>query len=89
MDEPERPMKLTIEEAKNRNPDGRLFECGPYKLWVPKHCCFFCQHLTDALWDYTNGPYFVACECDPDPAAIERGMKGECPSFKEEDEKHA
>lgn len=78
-------MKLSLEEAKKKNPDGRLYDCEHYRVWAHKRSCFFCQHLTDIWWDYTNGPYMFLCEQEEDPAAIERGMKGECPSFKEEE----
>lgn len=50
--------------------------------------CFFCKHLENVVWDYTHGPYMFFCEKyreDPDGEYTERGLKGECPDFQEEE----
>lgn len=82
-------MSISIEEAKARKPDGRLYQCEFYSVWADKRSCFFCDHLTDIWWDYTNGPYMFRCarghdDALADPDGIRRGMRGECPDFTEE-----
>lgn len=54
-----------------------------YTVKAHPKSCFFCQHLTDIFYDYTNGPYGFVCNLDGD---IETGMRGVCRDFKEEEE---
>lgn len=74
------------------NPEfTRKFEGDGYSVMARPNSCFFCDHLTDIVFDYTNGPYMFFCdihhmekEDDPDP--IEVGMLGECEDFAEREE---
>lgn len=67
----------------------REYKCEHYNLKAHPKACFFCDHLTDIIFDYTNGPYMFFCDKyidDPDGEYISRGMRGECPDFQEEEE---
>lgn len=59
----------------------RIFRGPTYTVLAHPQSCFFCQHLTDIFYDYTNGPYGFVCDLEGD---IETGMHGVCPDFKEE-----
>lgn len=61
----------------------RIFRGPGYTVKAHPKSCFFCQHLTDIFYDYTNGPYGFVCNLVGD---IETGMRGVCPDFKEDDE---
>lgn len=58
-----------------------IYKCEYYEVLAPVDSCYFCKHLTDIFWDYTNGPYAFACEKGLD---IVPGVKGYCNSFEEE-----
>jgi hypothetical protein len=63
----------------------KKFTCEYYSLLADEKSCFFCQHLTDIFFDYTNGPYMFICEkgsADHDPT--DEGLKGKCNMFMEE-----
>lgn len=64
--------------------DARIYEGGSFEVKAHKRSCFFCTHLTDLFWDYSNGPYMFFCdvllerrECSPGKF----GLDGKCPSF--------
>lgn len=59
----------------------KFYECKWYKILTPTDSCYFCEHLTDIWWDYTNGPYMFACDIVGD---VGEGLKGNCGQFKEE-----
>lgn len=68
----------------------RVFHGDGYSVKARPNSCFFCKHLTDIVWDYTNGPYMFFCdihhmteESEVDP--IEIGMRGKCVDFTEEE----
>lgn len=55
-----------------------------YSVVAHKRSCFFCKHLTDIWFDYTNGPYMFHCNssvCNNDPGP-EEIIKGNCPYFE-------
>jgi hypothetical protein len=61
----------------------RPFRCdnGAVYLMPEKHCVF-CEHCTDLLFDYTNGPYMFFCEiCD----AVDYTQ---CGKFKKKEAQH-
>lgn len=60
----------------------RIFHGPGYTVKALPQSCFFCDHLTDIIYDYTNGPYGFACDLDGD---IETGMRGLCQNFSEEE----
>ena len=69
----------------------RVYKCPYYVVKAHPRSCFFCRHLTDIFWDYTNGPYMFFCELhhmeketDEDP--IDIGLHGNCPDFLESEE---
>ena len=69
----------------------RVYRCEYYTVKAHPRSCFFCEHLTDIFWDYTNGPYVFFCEqrhmdSPDDPNPIEQGMRGECEDFVEVEE---
>lgn len=69
----------------------RIYKGPGYTVKAHPKSCFFCQHLTDIWWDYTNGPYMFMCEKrqmteDSDEDPIEIGMHGNCPDFMESEE---
>lgn len=72
------------ERTKPAHELTRIFHGPGYTVKARPQSCFFCDHLTDILYDYTNGPYGFACDLDGD---IETGMRGSCQNFSE-DEKH-
>jgi hypothetical protein len=47
--------------------------------------CVFCQHCTDVLWDYTNGPYMVFCDLNR-PEVESQNEKQTCTEFKDVEE---
>jgi hypothetical protein len=56
-----------------------------YSVVAHKQSCFFCAHLTDIWFDYTNGPYMFHCNScvrsnDPGQEEI---VEGKCPYFEE------
>lgn len=56
-----------------------------YSVVAHKQSCFFCKHLTDIWFDYTNGPYMFHCNSsvhgnDPGEEEI---VKGNCPYFED------
>ena len=53
------------------------FKCENGKVYLlPEKHCAFCEHCTDLLFDYTNGPYLFICNL---------GKEYEnCDSFKED-----
>lgn len=66
----------------------RVYKSENFTIRARPNSCFFCDHLTDIFWDYTNGPYMFICENkkmadgnDEDP--IEKGMLGLCEDFAE------
>lgn len=59
----------------------RIFRGPSYTVKAHPKSCFFCQHLTDIFYDYTNGPYGFVCNLEGD---IETGMRGVCQGFEEE-----
>lgn len=59
----------------------RIFRGPGYTVKAHPKSCFFCQHLTDIFYDYTNGPYGFVCNLEGD---IETGMRGVCDNFEEE-----
>ena len=61
----------------------RIFHGPGYTVKAHPKSCFFCQHLTDIFYDYTNGPYGFGCDLE---GYIETGMLGVCPDFKEEED---
>lgn len=71
----------------------RVYDGKNFKVRARPNSCFFCKHLTDIVWDYTNGPYMFFCdknhmtsEDDEDP--IEIGMRGLCKDFVDVEEKN-
>lgn len=76
--------------SENHPEFTRVYEGAGYTVKAHPKSCFFCDHLTDIYWDYTNGPYMFTCEKrymttpdDEDPIVI--GMHGACPDFVEEE----
>lgn len=67
----------------------RRYECEYYTVDAPPTSCFFCSHLTDIWFDYTNGPYMFLCDIGHtspnDPVGLDNGMLGACPDFTEEE----
>lgn len=66
----------------------KLYECEYYSVEAPPTSCFFCKHLTDVFWDYTNGPYLFFCDVDHDVDGncldkTESGLIGQCREFEE------
>lgn len=56
------------------------FKCANGKVYkVPDNHCLFCEHCTDILYDYTNGPYMCFCELN-----YENSGDGACKHFSEE-----
>ena len=43
---------------------SRRFDGGWYSVEAHPRSCFFCDHLTDIFWDYTNGPYLFITDDD-------------------------
>lgn len=62
---------------------ARIFHGSGYTVKAHPRSCFFCQHLTDIFYDYTNGPYGFVCNRKTE-ADVETGMIGECKCFEEE-----
>lgn len=58
----------------------RIYDCEHYIAYVPETSCFFCDHCTDILFDYTHGPYAFVCDIDKD---VEIGLSGKCDSHIE------
>lgn len=73
------------ERTKPAHELTRIFHGPGYTVKARPQSCFFCDHLTDILYDYTNGPYGFACDLDGD---IETGMRGLCQNFSEEEKQH-
>lgn len=71
---------MSLEEAKRKRPDGRLYKCEYYSVWANKRSCFFCVECQDIWFDYSHGPYMFGCEKNLD---IEYGLKGKCLGFHE------
>lgn len=66
----------------------RLYECPYYSVEAPPTSCWFCKHLTDVFFDYTNGPYMFFCDLyhndiDTFPEGIDPGLIGMCEDFEE------
>lgn len=70
------------ERTKPAHELTRIFHGPGYTVKARPQSCFFCDHLTDIIYDYTNGPYGFACDLDGD---IETGMRGLCRNFSEEE----
>lgn len=58
-----------------------IWECANgRKYLVPEDACPVCEHCTDILWDFTNGPYMFFCDI-PDTKPWE-ACKGGCPKYE-------
>ena len=86
---------MDVEKKVDPNICTREFVGPSYRLKAPPTSCFFCDHLTDIVYDYTNGPYMFFCdlaksidelgegECSDDRVWNE-GLLGICKDFTEE-----
>lgn len=65
----------------------RVYECDEYKCDAHPRGCFFCKHITDVWWDYTNGPYMIMCELqkEDEQDLPTYGCFGECKHFDEDE----
>lgn len=72
-------MKPTFQ---SNNPEWtRTYECDEYKCKAHPRSCFFCDHCSDIVYDYTHGPYMFGCMCME--ASTEEGIEGKCKHFIE------
>lgn len=69
--------------------------CKPYvtidfermTLKCPRTSCFTCKHCKDFVWDYTNGPYLIACDLNQSLHSkinIDIGILGYCRKYKDD-----
>lgn len=75
---PNDPSKCTRKWHPNQNPS--------FIVTAPPKCCLFCTNCTDIWWDYTHGPYMMACELhheENDTAYDCGGYSGECNDFQD------
>ena len=40
---------------------------GKLTMFLPINACVFCKHCSDFFYDYTNGPYLIACDIENHP----------------------
>lgn len=51
------------EDGEGMQTVGKPFKCAngiTYEL--PENHCVFCEHCTDIIYDYSNGPYMFLCD---------------------------
>lgn len=73
---------MTQEEAIDKG--YKEFKGEGYTVMAHPKSCFFCEHCTDIIYDYSNGPYMFICNNNIDSDHIELGLKGMCDNFKGE-----
>ena len=73
---------MTQEEAIGKG--YKEFKGEGYIVMAHPKSCFFCEHCTDIIYDYSNGPYMFICNNNINSDHIELGLKGMCNKFKEE-----
>lgn len=78
---------MIIRMKNLKEEDARVYEPSdaPYRVITKKNTCFFCDHLTDIFWDYSNGPYMFVCDIDEE---INDGLAGNCVKFEETGEEN-
>lgn len=69
--------------------------CNPYvtiefermTLKCPRTSCFTCKHCKDFFWDFTHGPYLIACDLNQSLNSkidIDLGILGYCRKYKDD-----
>lgn len=72
---------MTKQEAIDKS--YREFKGEGYTVLAHPKSYFFCEHCTDIIYDFSNGPYMVVCNIEFDSDHIDMGLKGMCDKFKE------
>ena len=73
---------MTKQEAIDKG--YREFKGEGYIVLAHPKSCFFCEHCTEIIYDFSNGPYRFVCNIEFEPSHIDMGLKGMCSKFKEE-----
>ena len=67
------------------NPYTRI-EYENMSLVCPRNSCFTCRHCSDFIWDYSNGPYLIACNLNQRSTtakmSIDPGVLGYCAKYE-------
>lgn len=85
---------MDVEKKVDPSERTRRFDGPSYTVMAHPRSCFFCGHLRDIVYDYTNGPYMFFCdlaksideleedECSDDQV-WNAGLLGMCKDFVE------
>ena len=76
-------MRFTVPDVKEENKREYKIndEITDITVVAHKKSCFFCKHLSDIIYDYTNGPYGFCCE---KKCYCKKAIYGKCKNFEEE-----
>lgn len=63
------------------------FQCMNGKTYYAhKNSCLFCNHCSDIIFDFTNGPYMFMCDLYLDETNVDKSFEGKCDKWEGDDE---